>query len=127
MLLPCPFGLRDTPATAMRLLARNCPTLRQVYPSEDLVHPSVERVGVGVETGGHTVVHHFRPTGKANPIMRTGHEHHAEADRLPAAATCCGDIGRADRAGVQAAQACALRAVAAALPAPPAAAAGGSA
>ena len=54
--------------------------------------------------------------------MRTGHEHFAEADRLPAAATRRGGIGRAGRAGVRAAQACALLAVAAALLAPPAAA-----
>ena len=59
--------------------------------------------------------------------MRTGHEHNAEADRLPAAATCCGDIGRAGRAGVQAAQACALLAVAAALLDLPAATTGASA
>ena len=59
--------------------------------------------------------------------MRTGHEHNPEADRLPAAATCCGGIGRAGRAGVPAAQAYALPAVAAALLAPPAAAAGASA
>ena len=59
--------------------------------------------------------------------MRTGHEPDAEADRLPAAATCRGGIGRAGRAGVRAAQACTLRAVAAALLDPSAAMTGASA
>ena len=54
--------------------------------------------------------------------MRTGHEHQTEADRLPAGPACCGGIFRAGRAGVRAAQAHALVAVAAALLAPPAAA-----
>ena len=58
--------------------------------------------------------------------MRTGREPYAEADRLPAAATCCGGIGRAGWAEVRAAQACALRAVAAALLDLPAAAVGAS-
>ena len=59
--------------------------------------------------------------------MRTGHEPDAEADRLPAAATCGDGIGRAGRAEVPAAPAHALLTVAAALLDPSAAMTGASA